>query len=127
MFIDNVEGKNAKAILEYYRDSYIAKSENTEQQIIANAINDVLAEYENRISSYRQTISEIAEDRSRLIQQNEVLTNRVRSLDAELRNTQYFITEQECRQIVSEMLEGAKYNENTEVCRRTDKTQSDVR
>lgn len=105
MFIDNVEGKNAKAILEYYRDSYIAELENTEQQIIANAINDVLAEYENRISSYRQTISEIAEDRSRLIQQNEVLTNRVRSLDAELRNTQYFITEQECRQIVSEMLE----------------------
>ncbi len=108
MLTDNIAGKNAKAILEYYRDSYIAESENTEQQIIANAINDVLAEYENRICSYRQTIKEIEEDRSRLIRQNEVLTNRVRSLDAELRNTQYFITEQECRQIVSEMLEGAK-------------------
>lgn len=108
MFKDNVVGMSGKAILEYYRDNYIAESDNTEQQIIANAINEMLEEYENRICSYEQTISEIAEDRSRLIQQNEVLANRVRSLDAELRNTQYFITEQECRQIVSEMLRDVK-------------------
>ncbi len=108
MFKDNVVGMSGKAILEYYRDNYIAESDNTEQQIIANAINEMLKEYENRICDYKQTISEIAEDRSRLIQQNEVLINRVRSLDAELRNTQYFITEQECRQIVSEMLRDVK-------------------
>lgn len=108
MFKDNVVGMSGKAILEYYRDNYIAESDNAEQQIIANAINEMLKEYENCICDYKQTISEIAEDRSRLIQQNEVLTNRVRSLDAELRNTQYFITEQECRQIVSEMLGDVK-------------------
>lgn len=110
LFVKEVRGLEASDILNYYRNLYRAESSDTERGIVAWAINRILPTYTNqsdRINSLKATVNEMAEDRSNLIKENTELTNRLKSTEFKLANTQYYITEAQCRKIVNEMLQNS--------------------
>lgn len=109
-FVNGARGLEADDILNYYRNLYRCENSNTERGIVAEAINRILPTYTNqsdRINSLKATVNEMAEDRSNLIKENTELTNRLKSTEFKLANTQYYITEAQCRKIVNEMLQNS--------------------
>ena len=110
LFVKEVRGLEPDDILNYYRNLYRAESSDTERGIIAWAINKILPTYTNqsdRIKSLKATVNEMEEDRANLIKENTELTNRLKSAEFKLANTQYYITESQCRKIVNEMLQNS--------------------